>query len=222
MTAKLIFPSVDLSNVKGVLSDLDNTLYNFDDCHAKAVECCYHAGGFKMTLSDFRDLYIEHRRLIIEKLHELPACRSRTLVFQNMFESMERKHPFVDALRFSECYWRKFISVMKVDDKALAFLKDCKKRKIPVCLVTDMLTEIQIKKIKKLRIVPYIAYIASSEEATVEKPDAAIFKLALAKLGLSAKDVIMIGDNLKKDIKGADALNIKSYLVEMRRERVKG
>ncbi len=213
--AKLVFPDIELSNVKGVLSDLDNTLYNFDVCHAVALKSCYSIYDFGMTFDAFKARYVEHRRIIIEKLNGLPACRSRALVFQNMFESMGKKHPFIDALRFSDCYWRKFLSVMKVDVKALAFLKDCKKRKIPVCLVTDMLTEIQIKKVKKLRLVPYIAYIASSEEATVEKPDAAIFDLAMSKLGLSASDVIMIGDNPDKDIKGADALNIKSYLVKM-------
>ena len=213
--SKLVFPVIDLSKVKGVLSDLDNTLYNFDDCHCAALKDCYSIIDLDMTFDAFKATYVEHRRIIIDKLDGLPACRSRALVFQNMMEKMGKKHPYVPALRLTERYWRSFTSMMKVDPVALAFLKECKKRKIPVCLVTDMLTEIQIKKVKKMRLVPYIDYIASSEEATVEKPDVAIFNLALDKLGMSAKDVIMIGDNPDKDIKGAEAMNIKSYLVKM-------
>jgi putative hydrolase of the HAD superfamily len=54
----------------------------------------------------------------------------------------------------------------------------------------------------------------SSEEAGIEKPSPVIFGKALSKLNLKAEEVIMIGDNEEKDILGAEAMGIKSYLIK--------
>jgi putative hydrolase of the HAD superfamily len=54
---------------------------------------------------------------------------------------------------------------------------------------------------------------AISESVGVEKPDAAIFHHALTQLGISPMDygrVIMLGNNLSRDIKGANQLGIIS------------
>ena len=41
-----------------------------------------------------------------------------------------------------------------------------------------------------------------------------MFQKALEKLNLKANQVIMIGDSISKDIVGAEALGIKSFLVK--------
>ncbi|OPZ77327.1 MAG: Pyrimidine 5'-nucleotidase YjjG [Alphaproteobacteria bacterium ADurb.Bin438] len=132
-----------------------------------------------------------------------------------MMENLKVKKPYEMALKYSECYWNNFFAFMEIDEKALTFLKLCKEKQIPVCLVTDMLIEVQIKKVVKLNISDYIEYIVSSEEAGIEKPDEKIFTTALKKLKIKPSEAIMIGDCYEKDIVGADNLGIKSYQVEV-------
>ena len=54
----------------------------------------------------------------------------------------------------------------------------------------------------------YINYIVTSEEAGVEKPHPYIFINALTKINAKAEEAIMIGDDLKKDVKGAKNMHI--------------
>ena len=64
-----------------------------------------------------------------------------------------------------------------------------------------------------VNLVPFIDYIVANDEACEDKPSAKMFELACRKLSLSAKDVVMIGDNFKKDVQGAEKIGIKSYHV---------
>lgn len=83
-----------------------------------------------------------------------------------------------------------------------------------VCLITDLTAEIQLRKIVHLKIEKLIDLVVSSEEAGADKPHNSIFALALKKLRLSRKEVVMIGDDSRKDIKGARALGIRTVLVK--------
>ena len=55
--------------------------------------------------------------------------------------------------------------------------------------------------------------LAISEEIGVEKPDPRIFQLALARLEIAPSDysrVVMVGNRLDRDVRGANALGIIS------------
>lgn len=53
------------------------------------------------------------------------------------------------------------------------------------------------------------ASVFTSEDARAYKPRAELFNLALKKCGLSADEVIHIGDSISSDIKGANSIGIK-------------
>jgi putative hydrolase of the HAD superfamily len=112
-----------------------------------------------------------------------------------------------------EMYWSTFLENMKLTAKAKNFLELLKTKDLPSCIVTDLTTQIQMKKWQILGLNNYINYLVTSEEAGVEKPNARIFEIALSKLKLSASEVIMIGDNEKKDFLGAQQIGIKAYLI---------
>ena len=59
----------------------------------------------------------------------------------------------------------------------------------------------------------YVDFIVSNDEVGVDKPHPLMFKTALKKMGIHAKDAIMIGDSTHKDIAGATAVKIKTYQV---------
>lgn len=70
----------------------------------------------------------------------------------------------------------------------------------------------------------YFDAFAISEEVGVAKPDARMFHHALAQLGIAPVDysrVIMVGNNLERDIKGANALGIVSVWLDWAPRRSK-
>ena len=105
---------------------------------------------------------------------------------------------------------------MKLEDEADQFLQLCAERNLPVCILSDLTTEIQIRKLEKLGLQKRTQYLVTSEEVGVEKPDRRMFEAALAKLNLAPQDVVMIGDDIKKDISGAEALGIRAFLIVLR------
>lgn len=55
-----------------------------------------------------------------------------------------------------------------------------------------------------------------SGEVGCDKPDAAIFRLALARLGLAPQEALFVGDSLDADIAGAYAAGCVPVLIDMR------
>lgn len=211
------FSDINLTNIKGVLLDLDDTLYCYENCHELAINHCYQHYknniDKKISSADFKNFYQQKRNDVVKKLSFNGSCRSRFFAFQAMFEELDITNNFELAKNYDEIYWDIFINNMNLDNEALLFLQKCQNLKINICIVTDMTAIIQIKKLQKLNVVKYIKYLVTSEEVGIEKPNHKIFQTALNKLNLSSQEVIMIGDNEEKDIKGAQFLGIKSYKI---------
>ncbi len=208
------FPEIDLTNVKAVLIDLDDTLYNYESSHQHAIKICYDKFfADKTDLATFLTKYKNKRVAVVKSLKGQGACRSRFLAFQHLLEEMQDDDSYVKAMLLDELYWNSLIDVMKLEDDAKNFLELCKNKGLDVCVVTDMLAITQVKKLQKLQITNYVKYLVTSEEVGIEKPNELMFRTALKKLNLEPQDVIMIGDNFEKDIKGAQALGIKAYQV---------
>ena len=86
---------------------------------------------------------------------------------------------------------------MQIDKEALALIKKLYKKNIPLGIITDLTTQIQLQKMKQLKIEKYFRHIITSEEAGIEKPDAFIFNFALDKFDVAANETALIGDNIK-------------------------
>jgi HAD superfamily hydrolase (TIGR01549 family) len=211
------FDRIDLSGVKGVLLDLDDTLYAYHPCHEAALKSCgeefLRLEKYK-TKEDFVLLYHNARKKVGQELKGLASCHSRLLYFQNMFEQYYGQTEYMLTLKFDQLYWDTFLTHMHLKTDAIAFLETCKEKNIPICLVTDLTAEIQHRKVNKLNISKYIKFMVSSEEAGAEKPAKMIFNKALEKIGLTPVEVIMIGDSVEKDIEGAKLSGIKAYQIK--------
>lgn len=91
-------------------------------------------------------------------------------------------------------------------------LKDAKKRNIPVYCVSDfhLTKEDLCKFFNNLSVNDCITDIFVSSEYQKTKATGELYKVVLDKLSLSAKDVLMIGDNRQSDIKSARLLGIQT------------
>jgi FMN phosphatase YigB (HAD superfamily) len=62
-------------------------------------------------------------------------------------------------------------------------------------------------------LIPFISVCVASAEVGLEKPDPAIFDLALRHAGCAASEAVMIGDRLDNDIRPARLLGWKTVRV---------
>lgn len=214
-TACITLSNIQLDRVQGVLIDLDDTLYSYQQTHPVALEACqqYYEKQYGV-FSGFKACYRKKRNYITTMLKGQGACRSRLFAFQLMFEERALSEPYQIALEFESLYWQTLINVASPFPDAVAFLKRCKEMGKKVCVVSDMQAAVQVRKLQKMELTKYIDYMVTSEEAGFEKPEPQIFELALKKLGMLASQVMMVGDSYEKDIKGALELDICAYQVD--------
>lgn len=213
------YSNIELSDVHGVLIDLDDTLYVYQINHDHALKEVHKELFSDMDYSEFSQLYRNARNAVTQRLMPQGACRSRLFAFQTVFETLGTQQPFVRAYVADALYWDSFIANMALAPAADAFLARCEALGLPVCVVSDMTAHVQIRKIEKLGLTGRIAHLVTSEEVGAEKPDARMFQAGMRKLGIHrGEDAIMIGDSLDKDIIGAQAINIKAYQVSLTQE----
>ena len=214
---KIIYPEIPLDNVRGVLIDLDHTLYDFMTAEEYALKKCHakHCQDFgHLEWQEFISSFYMARMSITLRLAPQVAARSRYIAFQLWLEENKIPNAHILAADYEDTYWDNFIEHITLAPDAKKFLASVRLQNIPITVVTNMQPRIQLKKLQKLGIAEQIDFMVTSAEAGAEKPSPHPFRLALEKMRLEVKDVIMVGDNPDHDIVGAEALGIKSYLVK--------
>jgi len=206
-----ILTEIKAKNIRGVLLDLDNTLYRYEPCHRYALRQCYWRFKKLKTISfdEFKQLYKQAQVKVKKHTAKQAASHSRFLYFQELLEQQFGRTEVKLTLRFEKLYWQGFFKKMKLKPAAARFLKSLKKEGVKVCLVTDLTAKIQFEKIVALGLETGIDFIVSSEEAGIEKPHRRIFLLALQKLGLQPNKALVVGDDKDRDVAGAQTLGLR-------------
>ena len=201
---------------KAVLFDLDNTLYDYDSPHKKALKAVYKVlkKHVKVSFAKFLKLYSLSKKEIHKELSGTASAHNRILYFQRLLEKTHKTIKPEIILRLYNTYWNTLLNNMKLRKGALKVLKTLKSKGIKVALVTDLTTHIQLRKLKKLKIGDYVDVFVTSEEAGNEKPHQIMFLLTLKKLGIQPKDALMVGDNPLTDIEGANAVGLDTVLLK--------
>ena len=197
---------------KGILIDLDDTLYAYDPCHEFGMNSLFkkfiEETQLNMNEVQFQKAYAQSKTLIKENTTNTAASHNRALYIQNLLETLDIWDPKL-VLTLYESYWSGFLEKMELFDDVISFFE--KYKDIPKYIVTDLTAHIQNRKLIKLDLVKSINGMITSEEAGAEKPTRQVFELSLKKIKLNPKDVIFIGDNLKKDALGAADFGMQGY-----------
>jgi len=202
---------------KAVLFDLDNTLYAYEPAHNAGLEGAKKILKQEINLAykKFDTLYELSKKEIYRELSGTASAHNKVLHFQRL---IEKTHNTVDpriVLKLYDAYWNNFLKKMKLRKGAMHVLKTLKKQNLKIAIVSDLTTHIQLRKLKKLKIDKYVDILVTSEEAGSEKPHAIMFLLTLNKLNLKPTEVFFVGDDLIKDMEGANSVGIDSvYLTK--------
>jgi len=201
---------------KAVLFDLDNTLYDYNPVHKKALKQAHKIlkKNIKISFKKFLNLYKISKAEIHKELSGTASAHNRILYFQRLIEKTKKTVEPKIILKLFNVYWNTFLKNMKLRKNTLSTLKKIKEKGLRIVIVTDLTTHIQLRKLKKLRIADYVDFLVTSEEAGSEKPHSIMFLSALNKLKILPKDAIMVGDNTVTDIEGANAVGLDTILIK--------
>lgn len=194
-----------LAPPRAVLLDLDNTLYSYDDSHELALRTVRNKliGSMSISAGDFERAYVTARDEVKKNLSGTASSHSRLLYFKLMLEHLGLKSQPLLALDLEQTYWRSFLDGAKVFEGVEEFLDELRILGIPSAFVTDLTTQVQLRKMIFFGFDRLVDFVVTSEEAGADKPDARPFRIALGKIGLSGGSVWMIGDSLERDVRGA-------------------
>lgn len=99
---------------------------------------------------------------------------------------------------------------------AIETLLNLKKAGVSLALVTNGGADVQRSKISKFGLDAIFDFILIEGEFGIGKPHPSVFTTAMVRLNVAASDTWMVGDDLERDIAGAQRLGIYSIWVDWR------
>lgn len=192
---------------KCVFFDLDHTLWDYEANSRDTLQELYthHELARKGILhfdtfhSVFKQVNQELWQLYDQGKIDSTVIRKER--FRKIFKVFNLDIPEL-ALQLSQDYIRESPKKSKLVPGAAETLQHLANH-YALTIVTNGFDEVQHTKLASANLTPYFNHIITSEKAGCKKPAREIFEVALAANKVSAKEAIMVGDNLFTDIAGA-------------------
>jgi HAD superfamily hydrolase (TIGR01549 family) len=181
--------------------DLDNTMYAYEPCHNAAMSVVSREvrNRLQFPTSKWNLAYEEARNGVKARLGEVASSHSRLAYFKGALENLGMQSHLDFALQLEVLYWGEFIRQIKKADDLDNFLEVAREKGIPVIVVTDLTTGIQIKKIHKLGITDMITALVTSEDVGADKPNPGFYEYITSQLGIQGEHWWVVGDDKEKD-----------------------
>jgi FMN phosphatase YigB (HAD superfamily)/carbamoylphosphate synthase large subunit len=185
-------------NIKGIVFDLDDTLINQKQWIMDKLEILW--SQFRKTLPKKIEFLLTAAQIIEEG--------NRSKVFDNLASEFKLSYSFKEKL--INIYRDIKPKKCPLFPDVLPTIRELKKMNLKLALLTDNPPKSQKQKIRICNLEELFDVIVYSRELSQEKPNKALFKEVSNLLKIPEKSLIMVGDNLYKDILGSLKSNYKS------------
>jgi putative hydrolase of the HAD superfamily len=195
--------------MKTIFFDIDGTLYDEKAAKVKAeIEVSRLIS--RKSGRDFREIhgaFLNYKEQVAASMPTDPGRNNRALWYEVMLDRLELKG--FNPEKLCEEYWAVVLNEIEPYADLMAILPEIYK-KYDLWIVTDELRRIQERKMIRLGLTRFFSGIFSSEDMGYVKPDPRLFEYALKEAKASKEETVMIGDNPRRDIKGANLAGITS------------
>ncbi len=189
-----------LADVKAVLFDLDDTLYDRESAIGAVAHAQYL--GFRDCLPGVTEAGFVERFLAVDNHGYCDKSRLfRTLAAEwrlgaDTAEAMHRQ------------FWEMLYRSCRLPEDALATLLALRERGRKLGVITNGLAVTQRRKLEGLGIAELLDAVVVSEAEGIAKPEPEIFLRACARCGVRPQEAVYVGDNPETDITGAVAAGL--------------
>ena len=194
---------------RAVLFDADDTLFDFQTGNRNAVNRLMDELGYFDP-----DRYDQYEAVNLKCWAELEAGlltqgQLRLARFVRFFDRYPVSgDPKRAAERFVELLGQQSILLPHALETVTRIA-----RRLPVAIVTNGITAVQRNRLAVSPLRALVSEVVISEAAGISKPCPGIFQLALDRLGVKARDALMVGDGVNSDIRGANNARIDACWV---------
>jgi putative hydrolase of the HAD superfamily len=236
-------------HIKTLIFDLDDTLVVERASAERAImaTCDIAAKNRKVDPNDlYQTIWREARRLWHKSPARSYSISIGISSWEALWARFDGEDENLKILRswsptYSKQAWHNALLKCGVDDPefALYLSEEFKKQRRKICdvysdivpnlsklkeayilaLVTNGAPDLQREKILCSGLAKYFKEIVISGEVGFGKPNPEIFNIALKRIGIKPDQVIMAGNNLETDIKGANGAGIKSVWLNRKKEK---
>jgi putative hydrolase of the HAD superfamily len=157
--------------IKGLIVDLDDTLYSYTAAHNPAQRELekYLANRLSQSVYLVRAGLAASRLIIKKRLGDTGSSHSRLLYISEFLQSINCPSHVELALSAESIYWVEYLDSMRIDKGVENFLQASRHTGYLNILVTDLTSEIQYRKLRILAIDNLFDVTLTSEEAGGDK-----------------------------------------------------
>lgn len=195
---------------RAVLLDLDDTLYVCRPGEIAGLDAVTVAASATLDLprEDVEKAYAAARRAVKARIDGRGSSHSRLLYIVEMIHALGRPDALPRAREWERSFWRAFLDAVSLRPRVVPFLEALRASGRKVAIVSDLTLEVQLWKLERFDLLRRLDALVVSEEVPLDKPAEDIFRVALARVGVSADACVMVGDHDGKDGEGARRLGI--------------
>lgn len=200
--------------IKGILFDMDNTLLDFMFYKRETAKATAKAMVDKGLPANEKEIYKKIFEIYDEKGIEYQKTCYDVVKPYNLEINLAEKIQHAGII----AYIRKKYEVIKPYPGVKKTLKKIKKKKIKMGIVSDAPRNKIWDRLILSELEDEFDIVVSHSDTLKYKPHPSSFKLALDKLKLKPNEIIFVGDNPDRDIKGAKRLGMKTCLAKYGQE----
>lgn len=222
-----------MKGIKLVVFDMGNTLLDFHG--GKSSDDEKDLIGLKRLSEYIKKKYNIHitsemlKISFLDKWYNDFPIRESELVELNVSEYLKSALLDYDilidedsSLEFMKIFYSPYKEEIVVNTKALELLKEIKIKNISIGVISNCILqdEIYIDIFKEAGLDKYIDEYIFSYSNKHRKPKAILFNKMIEKFNVHPEEVVVIGDNLKADIKPANELGFKAIWYNPKKKNI--
>ena len=199
--------------------DADNTIFDFDQAEAMALERALLRHGIEFQ-AGWLELY-RKINVAIWKAYESGELKTDEVKRKRFSELVEQLELSIDSEQLSQEYLDELSRCAPLLDSAESVLDQLHRRGHRMLILTNGLAEVQHGRFDDSPVRKFFEALVISGEVGAAKPDGKIFSFAWEVFGCPPKEqVLMIGDNLASDIQGGHQFQIATCWMNLRDENI--
>jgi len=194
-----------------ILFDLDNTIYDYNKAHQKAISCVFDNmnNDFNINKEELEKSFKNEKKKYQQCCYRQAASHNKFIQIKKLLERYSLDLSKVNY--YYKIYTETFNANIELYPNVLNFIRFCKSRNIKMYILTNNICSDQLERLTHINIIHFFEKIYTSEEFGIEKPDIKLFYYILSDIGCGKDEIVKIGDNYLNDIEPLYLNDIYSF-----------
>jgi len=154
-----------------VIFDLDNTLYDYESANSAGENALINflQENLKISKAEIKNQLIHSRKNVKDALGTTSSSHSRLMYIRECLNSKDLSMHATFALECEQVFWRSYMEKMVLFEGVEEFVNYLRLSRSKLVLVTDLSTQIQLRKLAWIGLEKAFELIITSEEAGGDK-----------------------------------------------------